>query len=689
MSGLAAMSLYAASTHQSVPTQTEAPAPSPMQGIDLRFISGSGYYVNPQSSLVGTDPNSTSVIVSGPVTLAGMNLEILDPFEYGPRCGFLVTEISCLDTQVMVVPWATAVNEAVTGKCLCVDKASIDNGENVLASSSEVPGFPRLPVGKNIGVYPTDPQLKVYRADGSVVAPENFKNLVIQDLGPGGRDEFGRPHRYIRFFKKTSSGGVSPISYNSDDIYLVLDGGPTPVSKSVASLVKVQNLSRQEDGKSVQKNTVNGSMYFEHYYGETNRGRIFSMKDGEYLPINMYSYLLGSKRSRSIEGFVDIRRHPEGAQWSFAKVDRTLSSNQTLPRLAHAISDADVEEIVETQEPQSPQMPSTSQAPQLPSHAAPQTSEVVEESPELRPTVDVNDAANELANMPRPARPTISAQGKLLYKPNGTLANKYENLQMEIVSRKPIVNADGTKSYLVHLWKPNEFGNIEPFAQASVYGAVLSDDEVRGHVPVVEKNLSGVTDIFSEIYAAPQVIVQGVHVPKDTPPSPRQKAMIIAAMNRSPTMNYCAEGVKRAMMHEKAYNVDHIRCDAYKFDTTYRFEENGFVKLDTINPYEAPPGAIIVYDSFAKVGSYKSRPVGRSEWNMRVDFPTNVSRKGYVPYYGHIEIKTDDPKFPFVSDHKQTRAVITHPTNKDLSIGWGFNSTKRREYKVIGIYYKR
>jgi len=167
-------------------------------------------------------------------------------------------------------------------------------------------------------------------------------------------------------------------------------------------------------------------------------------------------------------------------------------------------------------------------------------------------------------------------------------------------------------------------------------------------------------------------------------PSAKQQAMITHALNNKAgaSKGLCAKYVKNAML--KGYpEMSRKDSNAYTVDIDYNLTSNGFKKCDFVDPRLTPTGCIIIYDSFAKNGSYKSSPK-RSATNMRVQFPER-SRSGFVPYYGHIEIKTPTN---YVSDFLQGEPIITG-SPQDLSKGWGFNRSGRREYKVIGIFCKR
>lgn len=167
-------------------------------------------------------------------------------------------------------------------------------------------------------------------------------------------------------------------------------------------------------------------------------------------------------------------------------------------------------------------------------------------------------------------------------------------------------------------------------------------------------------------------------------PSAKQQAMITHALNNKAgsSQGLCAKYVKNAML--KGYpEMSRKSSNAYSVDTDYNLTSNGFKKCDFVDPRLTPAGCIIIYDSFAKNGSYNNSPK-RSASNMRVAFPER-SRKGFVPYYGHIEIKTPTN---YVSDFLQGAPIITG-SPQDLANGWGFNRSGRREYKVIGIFCKR
>lgn|GEM_PF-5336000 len=126
----------------------------------------------------------------------------------------------------------------------------------------------------------------------------------------------------------------------------------------------------------------------------------------------------------------------------------------------------------------------------------------------------------------------------------------------------------------------------------------------------------------------------------------------------------------------------------------------GFEKLPFLDPTKAPAGAIIVYDSYAK--GRKLRDSNRYDPSLKKDkrrfegpLTTFNTIAGYKRsssmnlFAGHIAIATGRKDYPLVSDFKQKKSVISHPTLKDLEKGWGLNMSKSREYQVVGIYFKR
>jgi len=294
----------------------------------------------------------------------------------------------------------------------------------------------------------------------------------------------------------------------------------------------------------------------------------------------------------------------------------------------------------------------------------------------------------ELNEIDRPVAPLISGADVNLYRSNGRPAKDYANLMVELIQSRPVQRDGDNGVYRARLWKLSEDGsNYDAYNHRAIYGAQLSVAKAQRHFPDVDIDTRGHPQVFRGI--APETTAGTMHMAPSTPPSARQRKLIDYLLDNAKGLSSsnCATFVKNGIKH--AYGIPYTMCDAFEVDITYNLEEQGWVKLDTINPDECPIGCLVIYDSFAKRGFYKSRPQGRSPSEMRNDFPAKVNRSNYVPYYGHIEVRTDDPDFPFVSDFKQKSSIIAHPTQKNMSQGWGYNRTKSREYKVIGIYCKR
>lgn len=616
--------------------------------IDLRYLPGTGYYVSPERRFEGRTRDGKSYLVSGAL------VEIIDhSLALQERsCSGRSKPKPCSDTELLVRVWPTKLNSISSKTCVCVPavKLADDFAGEYLPPPAAVPGFPTPVLGDQINVYPVDPGTVALTPEGETLGAENLKGVAIEDLGPAGRDEYGRPFRYARFYKTSQDGqGLVSLGEDQDRIYLVLDDAPTQTAHLAIDHVAMKNFMRVEGNMRTkveldQAGRLQGepfvldhTVFFEPLRDNPNQGLLFQMQNGEYQPLSKHLYSLQRPQDYSRFDFADYRNSRDTP----FRLKRTVFGDQALAILGH--------------------------------------SETYGMEPEVADEVPV-------AEVEQPVAPVFALKGFDLYRPEGDKAKNYDNLYAEIVRREAIPSSDGGMDFLVRLWKKNEFDTFEPFNQRAIYGVSLDPQSTVAYLPAASIDLSEFPQVFHKKQERSS-IAEGVHVPESTPLKDHHRRLIDNAMSRKGTYNYCAYGVKLALT--KTYDDFPMkRCDAFEVDITYDLKKYGFQKLNTLNPNEAPPGAVIIYDSFAKKGTYRSRPRGRSADDMRVDFPSGINRKYYVPYYGHIEIKTDSKKYPFVSDHKQTSSVINHPTQSNLDKGWGFSSSKKREYQVVGIWYR-
>lgn len=116
--------------------------------------------------------------------------------------------------------------------------------------------------------------------------------------------------------------------------------------------------------------------------------------------------------------------------------------------------------------------------------------------------------------------------------------------------------------------------------------------------------------------------------------------------NRSYMGGECAYAVRRALQKS---GVDSIQGGlGHAADQFYALPENGFKKLDTLDPNEAPPGSVVVFRGPRTLSRY---------------FKTGEMRRPYGLYVGHVAIKGDDGKW-------YTDGKVDQP-----ALGWQMNES--------------
>ncbi len=138
----------------------------------------------------------------------------------------------------------------------------------------------------------------------------------------------------------------------------------------------------------------------------------------------------------------------------------------------------------------------------------------------------------------------------------------------------------------------------------------------------------------------------------------------------------CAEGVQVTL--SCALGIPNPSgVDAYQMPAF--LEKHGFVKIEGItDPNKTPSGCVNVYDSYARPGTYKNRPTSRG--NTIPGFAKPKKYESWLPYYGHVEVKT---KSGAISDFTQRKTGLEGKSEGIATI------SSNRYYKLIGVYCRQ